>query len=168
MSLYTRNQSKCCPFHEPHIVVDVIVECCTSTLLSRIALFFFCCVYLYNGGILPWLPMVFGLTVVEVFRALRGYNSRALQSYDSPTLRLFESTTLQLYDHKYLDKELYGSTALQCYDSTVLRDSRSVWLYGSMALQLCDNNLYGSMALQLYNSTTLWLYASYGYMSLRL
>ena len=126
--------------------------------------------------------MVFGLTVVEVFRVLRGYNSRALQSYDYPTLRLFESTTLQqLYDHKYLDKELYGSTALQCYDSTVLRDSRSVWLYGSMALQLCDNNLYGSMALQLcdnnlygsmalqlYNSTTLWLYASYGYMSLRL
>ena len=68
--------------------------------------------------------------------------------------------------------------ALQLYNAMTLRFYGTLGLYGSTALQLCDNNLnftalwlYSSvittfMALQLHNSTTLWLYASYSYMSL--
>ena len=49
------------PFYEPHIAIEVFVERYTSTRLSPITLYFFSCVYIKDGAMLPWLPTVFDL-----------------------------------------------------------------------------------------------------------
>ena len=157
MSLYTSNQSKCCPFHEPHIVVEVIVECCTLHFYQgSLCSSSFACTYktvgYYHGY--QW----FLVSQLQKFLGLCGATTLGL--YRAMTLLPYGSSNLRLYNSMITNNQIRNSTALQLYNATTLRVYGTLGLYGSMALWLYSSVITTFTALWLCSSTILRLYGS--------